>query len=81
MWSREASSGTTPPYTACRSTWLYNRCASSPASASTIAMPVSSQEVSIPSTRMFNRHRSDGFGLEKGDFHHEDHEDREEGRF
>jgi len=27
---------------------------------------------------MFNGHRSDGFGLEKGDFHREDREDRED---
>ena len=29
-WSREASSGTTPPYSACRATWLWSACASRP---------------------------------------------------
>ena len=30
-WSRDASSGTTPPYSACSSTWLYSASASIPA--------------------------------------------------
>ena len=56
MWSRDASSGTTPPYAACRSTWLCSSAAASrgrrsPATA-TSATPVSSQEVSMPSTFM-----------------------------
>src|SRR6476469_9899041 len=54
MWSRDASSGTTPPYAACRSTWLCSAAAArrgkaAPAPA-TSATPVSSQEVSMPRT-------------------------------
>jgi hypothetical protein len=51
MWSREASSGTTPPYSRCTATWLKSACARRPRSVSKSAMPVSSQEVSMPSTR------------------------------
>ena len=50
MWSRDASSGITPPYFACISIWLYKQSASRPRSLSYSATPVSSHDVSIPST-------------------------------
>jgi len=50
MWSREASSGTTPPYSLCRSIWLYRRSAIRPFSLSYMATPVSSHELSMPMT-------------------------------
>src|SRR5512141_646854 len=48
-WARLASSGTTPPKRACRSTWLEMTFESATRS-STTATAVSSQEVSIPRT-------------------------------
>jgi len=57
MWSRLASSGTTPPYDSCICTWLCrawasNRGGAVPASARTKATPVSSHELSIPKISM-----------------------------
>src|SRR5579862_5079085 len=50
--ARDAISGTTPPYRACRSTWLdtTDDCTNRPSS--TTAAAVSSHEVSIPRMRM-----------------------------
>jgi hypothetical protein len=56
MWSREASSGTTPPYAWCMSIWLCRASArrrGTPAPVdSTSATPVSSHDDSMPSTSM-----------------------------
>src|SRR5438132_1099099 len=50
-WSREAISGTTPPKRACRSTCEAITFERRHSPSSTIAAAVSSQELSIPSTR------------------------------
>ncbi len=50
--SREASSGTTPPYRLCTGTWEEMTLARSPAEASYTAAAVSSHELSIPRTRI-----------------------------
>ena len=63
MWSREASSGTTPPYSACIWICEYSAWPSRPwrvagerraglSGSRYSATPVSSQDVSIPSTSM-----------------------------
>src|SRR5688572_11805548 len=55
MWSREASSGTTPPYSACIATCECSAWPTSPRPVSYRATPVSSQEVSMPRTTMARR--------------------------
>src|SRR5919201_6524674 len=53
--ARDASSGTTPPYLRCTSTWLETRFERIERPSSTTATAVSSQEVSMPRTIMFDR--------------------------
>src|ERR1044071_2913274 len=53
MWSRDASSGTTPPYASCISIWLCSACESSCGTSAApwqliIATPVSSHDDSMP---------------------------------
>src|SRR5262245_13926974 len=51
-WSRDASSGTTPPYSSWSAAWLKRRCASRPLASSYTATALSSQEDSMPRTRI-----------------------------
>ena len=50
LWAREAISGTTPPNSACRSTWEDTTLDTTSDPPMTTAAAVSSQLVSIPST-------------------------------
>src|SRR6476469_1070106 len=50
IWSRDASSGTTPPYSSCIATWEWSAWDSRPRCVSYNARPVSSQEDSKPRT-------------------------------
>ena len=54
-WARPASSGTTPPYLACRSIWLLTTEETITEPSSTTDAAVSSHEVSIPRTRTTER--------------------------
>ena len=50
VWSLDANSGTTPPYLLCNLNWELSTCPIIPFSESYRANPVSSHDVSIPST-------------------------------